>query len=175
MPAPRRPAPLERPDPVVLLMDAVINRQSDLAQRLAQQWIHRRGLAAFTDLTQVDLRRTCGDDGVTWLQQRLGLKESQTPAVAVADGSAPGQATAPTLAPVGSPTGHTLGHLIREAVAEALTPLRPSETAPAATVGGDPWPLPPLPQPTSNPGQTGAAPAPADLAGLRAWLHRDAA
>ena len=172
MPAPHRPAPPERPDQVVLLIDAVINRQADLAQRLAQQWIHRQGLAAFATLGRNRLAPTCGEDGVAWLQTLLGLQTGQ-PAGARQQRSA-----------TPAPEALGLGSLIREALTEALQPLRQdaigqdqprqqSAQLSVAAAGVDPWSLPPMPSVGSS--SRDAAPPPADLAGLRAWLHSDAA
>lgn len=163
MPPTHRPAPPERPDPAVLLIDAVINRQQHLAQRLGQQWIHRHGLKAFATLSTTKVLPTCGDDGLQWLQDQLGLHRA-------VDGDA-GSA---------QPQALPLGSLIREALREALQPLRQESadegmaTRPPLTAA-DPWQLPPVsPVPFAAP-SAGAAPAPADLAGLRAWLHSDAA
>ena len=163
MPPIHRPAPPERPDPAVLLIDAVINRQQHLAQRLGQQWIHRHGLKAFATLSTTRVLPTCGDDGLQWLQDQLGLDGTGT----VDAGSAQPQAL-------------PLGSLIREALREALQPLlqdsagegmaaRPTLTA------ADPWQLPPVSAVPLAAPSPDAAPAPADLAGLRAWLHSDAA
>jgi hypothetical protein len=79
-----------------------------------------------------------------------------------------------------------LGSLIREALREALQPLRQDSAgegmaARPTLTAADPWQLPPVsavplaaPSPGAAPSPE-AAPAPADLAGLRAWLHSDAA
>jgi len=154
-----RPAPPERPDPAVLLIDAVINRQQHLAQRLGQQWIHRHGLKAFATLSTTRVLPTCGDDGLQWLQDQLGLHGNGT----VDAGSAQPQAL-------------PLGSLIREALREALQPLRQDSAGEGMAArptlrAADPWQLPPV-SAVSSPE---AAPSPADLAGLRAWLHSDAA
>ena len=170
---PQRQAPPERPDPSALLIDAVIQRQSDLAQRLAQQWVHRRGWPSLDSFVKGPLLSNCGPEALEWLRQRLGL---ESPAA-----------------------------VLREALAEAMAPLRESSpAAPAsgpsrlsavaptgpATTAENPWQLPPLeptelePNRTVTPlnrtepraqGRTAPAPAPADLAALRAWLHSDAA
>ena len=163
MPPIHRPAPPERPDPAVLLIDAVINRQQQLAQRLGQQWIHRHGLQAFATLSDTRVLQTCGADGLQWLQDQLGLQ-------AAGDGSvSPAQ-----------PPAMPFGSLIREALREALEPLRQDstdqQTAQPVLGASDPWQLPSesstIPAALPSPG---GAPAPADLAGLRAWLHSDAA
>lgn len=150
MPPIHRPAPPERPDPAVLLIDAVINRQQQLAQRLGQQWIHRHGLQAFATLSDTRVLQTCGAEGLQWLQDQLGLQAMP------------------------------FGSLIREALREALEPLRQDstdqQTAQPVLGASDPWQLPSesstIPAALPSPG---GAPAPADLAGLRAWLHSDAA
>jgi hypothetical protein len=160
VPAPHRPAPPERPDPVVLLIDAVINRQADLARRLGQLWIHRHGLQAFATMGRNRLIQTCGEDGQEWLHDLLGLPAQP-------------DLSQPTPEPVG------LGSLFREALSEALQPLRQnspsplSSQLPTAAAGVDPWEVPPLVN--GNGVSRDAAPRPADLADLRAWLHSDAA
>jgi len=159
-----RPAPPERPDPAVLLIDAVINRQQQLAQRLGQQWIHRHGLKAFATLSDTRVLQTCGADGLQWLRDQLGLQ-------AAADVNA---------SPAQPPQAMPFGSLIREALREALQPLRQDstnqQTAQPAPGTNDPWQLPSesstIPAALPSPG---GAPAPADLARLRAWLHSDAA
>jgi len=156
---------------VVLLIDAVINRQAELARRLGQQWIHRHGLQAFATLGRNRLVQTCGEDGLGWLQDLLGL---------------PAQPQLSQPAPEPEPV--RLGSLIREALSEALQPLRQDSPIPlrsqlpTAAAGVDPWQLTTTVSANStnrasNASSTGddAAPRPADLAGLRAWLHSDAA
>lgn len=152
---------------MVLLIDAVINRQADLTQRLGQQWIHRHGVRAFETLSRNRLLQICGDDGINWLHDQLGLADAEQ-----ADGAAP--------APQPASLGRPLGSLIREALSEALQPLRQdrsNETSkpqpiPAAAAA-DPWQWPTMP--SGEGASQDAAPAPADLAALRAWLHSDAA
>ncbi|MEB3234553.1 MAG: hypothetical protein VKM98_03910 [Cyanobacteriota bacterium] len=165
MPDPQSLPQQDRPDPAVLLIDAVINRQDDLARRLSQQLVHRRGVEALELLIETDLLQSCGEDGRTWLKERLNA------------------AAAETIAPA-SPRA-LVGTLIKEAVSEALAPLRqeppvaaipaPQPNEPAANPA-DPWALPPLRVvPTPQAAAKGPAPRPADLAELRAWLHSDAA
>lgn len=144
----------ERPDPQVLLIDAVINRQDDLAARLAQQWVHRRGwsdLAAFIDH---GLLHTCGQEGVAWLRQQMQ--------------SNPSDRSAPEPRP-------SIGILFQQALDEALAPIRP-DSHNAASASSDPWEPAPQQQPARQPVLTKVpAPRPADLAELRSWLHCDAA
>ena len=156
----------------MLLIDAVINRQADLSQRLGQQWIHRHGLRAFETLSRNRLLPICGVDGIDWLHDQLGLATGADDAPAI---------TAPHPE---QPVAPVLGNLFREALSEALQPLRqdslrqdrpgapPSQPIAPATAP-DPWRLPPMPTGESASGN--AAPPPADLAALRAWLHSDAA
>jgi hypothetical protein len=151
---------------VVLLIDAVINRQAELARRLGQQWIHRHGLQAFATMGSQRLVQTCGEDGLGWLRDLLGLPAQP-------------QLSQPAPEPV------RLGSLIREALSEALQPLRQDSPIPlrsqlpTAAAGVDPWQLTTTvsTNSTNSSSSTGddAAPRPADLAGLRAWLHSDAA
>ena len=151
------PLPLQdRPDPAVLLIDAVINRQGDLAQRLSQQLVHRQGVEALEAFVQTTLLRSCGSEAVTWLREQLG-----------------GVSAAPA-------TG--VGSLIKDALQEAMAPLRQSNAARALPPSSghqapDPWEPTPLqvvrplnPAPSGKP-----APRPADLADLRSWLSSDAA
>jgi hypothetical protein len=145
----------------VLLIDAVINRQADLSQRLGQQWIHRHGLRAFATLSRNRLLQICGEDGISWLQPERAIP-------------------APEPASLDRPLGSPLGSLIREALNEALQPLRqdssvsePKPQPSAAAAAADPWRLPTMP--TDDGPNRDAAPPPADLAALRAWLHSDAA
>lgn len=155
---------------MVLLIDAVINRQAELARRLGQQWIHRHGLQAFATLGRNRLVQTCGEDGLGWLQDLLGL---------------PAQPQLSQPAPEPEPEPVRLGSLIREALSEALQPLRQDSPIPlrsqlpTAAAGVDPWQLNTTvsANSASSASSTGddAAPRPADLAGLRAWLHSDAA
>ena len=157
---PQRQDPAERPDPSALLIDAVSQRQSDLAQRLAQQWVHRRGWASLEHFVKGPLLRRCGPEARDWLRQRLGIDSSAA--------------------------------VLRDALAEAMAPLRsvtqPIATppapaaAPTAALAEDPWCLPGAnadgmtaltPRTPAEP--TRPAPVPEGLAGLRAWLHSDAA
>jgi len=148
VPDPRRPLPPDRPDPAALLIDAVIQRQQPLALRLAQQWVHRRGWTSFAEFVHGVLLRSCGEDGIAWLQQGLGR-------VRTAVDSAP--------------------------AAAANTTVPPKGVAPAGVLQpeNDPWQLPELITPqtlaTDKPAVASPAPPPANLAGLRAWLHSDAA
>ncbi len=157
---PQRQAPPERPDPSALLIDAVIQRQSALAERLAQQWVHRRGWPSLDSFVKGPLLRSCGPEALDWLRQRLGL---DTPGTvlreALAEAIAPLRPSAKAAAPLSVPT--------------------------AATDAEDPWELPALRlvEAASNDSQADSspiaastpAPPPADLAGLRAWLQSDAA
>ena len=149
-------APVERPEPGTLLIDAVINRQDDLSCRLAQQWVHRRGLQDFEAFAQGPLLQACGADGLAWLLEQL-----QTPAT--------------NLPP---PPRPALKAVLREAISEVMAPLQAVESrnAPDKADAPDPWTLVPLATKAPHSASTAApAPAPADLAALRAWLHSDAA
>lgn len=177
------PLPLphqDRPDPAVLLIDAVINRQSDLAQRLSQQLVHRQGLSALDNVLDGQLLSTCGDEGVQWLRQQLSDASWQAQA---------SEAAAPTTAATPRPAVKTL---LKNALHEALAPLRqdatpraPIHKGPSLNQGteeasSDPWELQPLqpvasPRPEPKAASSSPAPLPVDLADLRAWLHSDAA
>ena len=172
---PQRQAPPERPDPSTLLIEAVSQRQSDLAQRLAQQWVHRRGWPSLESFVKGPLLRSCGPEARDWLRQRLGLDTS----AAVLR-----EALAEAMAPLRASGG--LG--ASTAAPQALQTTTPQVQA------EDPWRLPELqlvdsPAPDAalglglKPEQSGQqgnskttpAPVPEGLAGLRAWLHSDAA
>ena len=170
MPHPQRPLPPERPDPAVLLIDAVIQRQQPLVQRLAQQWVHRRGWPSFEAFVGGSLLNACGDEAIVWLRQGLGLEAS------------PASPLCPEPQPRPHEPGPALQQLLREALAEAISPLREPATAPAGPVALDPWqlaPESPVPSlravPITAVSDGPPAPAPADLAALRSWLHSDAA
>ncbi|MBM5803951.1 MAG: hypothetical protein FJ078_07510 [Cyanobacteria bacterium K_DeepCast_35m_m2_155] len=154
----------DRPDPAVLLIDAVINRQSELAQRLSQQIVHRQGVSALERVVQANVLTSCGEEGAFWLSQQLGEVQQQPPA---------------------PPAAASMGSLIKEALHEAVAPWR--NEAPAADAANpelnqapDPWELnQPLVAAASTPASTPAsgqpAPRPADLAEWRSWLCSDAA
>jgi len=150
----------DRPDPAVLLIDAVINRQSELALRLSQQIVHRQGVSAFERVVQSNVLRTCGEDGAFWLRQQLGEVQHQAAA---------------------APSAASMGSLIKEALDEAVAPWRSQEPAADAPNEGlsqapDPWDLnPPLRATASTPASGQPAPRPADLAEWRSWLCSDAA
>jgi hypothetical protein len=149
----------DRPDPAVLLIDAVINRQSELAQRLSQQLVHRRGVAALEEFVGSTLQESCGVDGALWLRDQLG------------DGNA-AAATAPT------PTPQGVGSLIKEALDEAMAPLRRPSSGMASDVeeaSQDPWAAKPVRAVAPAPTGDRPAPRPADLAEWRSWLGSDAA
>jgi hypothetical protein len=145
----------ERPDPEVLLIDAVISRQDDLAARLAQQWVHRRGWSDLDAFIDAGLLRTCGPEGVAWLRQQMRHNPRDRPA---------------------AEPRPSLGTLFQQAFDEALAPIRP-DSHDDATPSSDPWGLAPqLQQPARQPVLAKVpAPCPADLAELRSWLHSDAA
>ena len=156
---PQRQAPPERPDPSALLIDAVIQRQSDLAQRLAQQWVHRRGWPSLDSFVKGPLLSNCGPEALEWLRQRLGLDTSAAVLrEALAEAMAPLRETPPPAAAASSESPWQLPVLEPN---ERLTPLTLTLSEPSGNDRTKPNPAP--------------APAPADLAALRAWLHSDAA
>lgn len=160
MPDPFVPEPPERPDPAVLLIDAVIIRQEDLAARLTQQWVHRRGWSDLDAFIKTELQRTCGQDGVVWLRQQMQSNTSDR------------------VPPEPRPS---IGTLVQQALDEALAPIRPDPSEPSARkpspAASDPWQLAPQ---RLNPARQATltklpAPRPADLDELRSWLNSDAA
>ena len=67
----RRPLP-SRPDPETQLVSALRNRDSQATRRLAQTWVHRRGLLDFQAFQQHILPRTEAPDTLAWLDDVLG-------------------------------------------------------------------------------------------------------
>jgi len=150
----------DRPDPAVLLIDAVINRQSELAQRLSQQIVHRQGLSALERVVQSNVLTSCGEEGAFWLNQQLGEVQQQ---------------------PAAAPAAASVASLLKEALHEAVAPWRSEAAAadaaePELSQAPDPWELnQPLVAATTTAASGQPAPRPADLAEWRSWLCSDAA
>jgi hypothetical protein len=68
--------PPARPDLGARLLAAVAERDQPMAERLVQQWVHRRGLQALEGLIQGPLLASQGGEAAAWLQQRAGLAAS---------------------------------------------------------------------------------------------------
>lgn len=64
--------PPARPDLADRLLASVAERDQLMAERLVQQWVHRRGLAALDALIAGPLLASQGPEAVQWLQQRAG-------------------------------------------------------------------------------------------------------
>ena len=155
----RHPLP-ERADPAALLIDAVINQQGNLAQKLGRQWVHRRGVVDFGAFLDGRLLNTCGHAAVTWLRDQLELSE------------APIRHAQPTAQLSAQPAAAT---------AQVHDPVEIDRKSPSAFQTSGPSALLPapsamLPAPSavlasrSALGAPTPAPAPPSLAPLRAWL-----
>jgi hypothetical protein len=72
---PRCPPPA-RPDLADRLLAAVAERDHPMAERLVQQWVHRRGLGALNELISGPLRASQGVEAAAWLQERAGLLQA---------------------------------------------------------------------------------------------------
>lgn len=81
--SPRFPAP-DRPDPEARLLAAAAERDSQLASRLAEQFVHRRGVAALENLLLRKLEPTQGAEACSWLATLVGVDTPCRPAAAVA-------------------------------------------------------------------------------------------
>ncbi len=61
-----------RPDLADRLLAAVAERDQPMAERLVQQWVHRRGLEALEALMAGPLLASQGAEAVQWMQERVG-------------------------------------------------------------------------------------------------------
>ena len=68
--------PPARPDLADRLLAAVAERDQPMAERLVQQWVHRRGLVALDALIAGPLSASQGADAAAWLQDRAGLLQA---------------------------------------------------------------------------------------------------
>ena len=73
MTQPSRFPPSDRPDLGDRLLAAVAERDQAMAQRLVQQWAHRRGLAALEALIAGPLSAGQGAGAAEWLRSQAGL------------------------------------------------------------------------------------------------------
>lgn len=64
--------PPARPDLADRLLAAVAERDQPMAERLVQQWVHRRGLPALEALMAGPLLASQGAEAAQWLQERAG-------------------------------------------------------------------------------------------------------
>jgi hypothetical protein len=71
---PSRFHPSDRPDLGDRLLAAVAERDQAMAQRLVQQWAHRRGLAALEALISGPLCVGQGVGAAEWLRSQAGLE-----------------------------------------------------------------------------------------------------
>jgi len=78
---PSRFPPSDRPDLGDRLLAAVAERDQAMAQRLVQQWAHRRGLAALEALISGQLCAGQGVGAAEWLRSQAGLVSNPEPSV----------------------------------------------------------------------------------------------
>ena len=81
MTQPSRFPPSDRPDLGDRLLAAVAERDQAMAQRLVQQWAHRRGLAALEALISGPLCVGQGVGAAEWLRSQAGLETNLHPSV----------------------------------------------------------------------------------------------
>ena len=81
MTQPSRFPPSDRPDLGDRLLAAVAERDQAMAQRLVQQWAHRRGLAALEALISGPLCLGQGVGAAEWLRSQAGLETNPEPSV----------------------------------------------------------------------------------------------
>ncbi len=167
-----RPQPAPQPDFVSALLTAVAHRNRELALRLGQQWVHRRGLDDLGLFVEQQLTPRQGEQSANWFLTQLGLAEAVTPItpprpVEVNHEPAPQNPSA---------LFTRMKTLLRQRLEEAILGLESDGLAPEAEQQPAPQlaPLPPLKTrlravpPASSP-----APVSPALADLRAWLPED--
>ena len=81
MTQPSRFPPSDLPDLGDRLLAAVAERDQAMAQRLVQQWAHRRGLAALEALISGPLCVGQGVGAAEWLRSQAGLETNPEPSV----------------------------------------------------------------------------------------------
>ena len=81
MTQPSRFPPSDRPDLGDRLLAAVAERDQAMAQRLVQQWAHRRGLAALEALIAGPLSASQGVNAAEWLRSQAGLEINLQPSM----------------------------------------------------------------------------------------------
>lgn len=81
MTQPSRFPPSDRPDLGDRLLAAVAERDQAMAQRLVQQWAHRRSLAALEALISGPLCVGQGVGAAEWLRSQAGLVSNPEPSV----------------------------------------------------------------------------------------------
>lgn len=158
---PSFPPPV-RPELADRLLAAVAERDQPMADRLVQQWVHRRGLEALEALMAGPLLASQGPEAVLWLQERSGAAplgvvptQQQEPewtsdSVETVDQQIVDQGLEPVVAQlVERRVEHRDGHGV-----ESLLAANPSRSWPQLAVVPDGEP----------------APTPRALAPLRAWL-----
>ncbi len=136
LPTPSRPELSER------LLAAVAERDGGLANRLLQQWVHRRGLPSLEAWIRGPLASMQGPGASAWLHHCLE-DSAQEPMAALET----------------VPIEPSVIETVANAQALPEVPESPGMDSPGFDVPG-----------THSPGIDSPAPAPASLAALRAWL-----
>lgn len=161
-----------RPDLSSRLLAAIGERDPQLARRLGQQWVHRRGLTSLEAFLVGPLTHSQGPGAVEWLLGLLELEGRIAPTVA--------EITAEiTVAELISPQPDSDQPISAQPLPDQVRSDQSLRAQPAAT----PVPAAPGPKPLLRPrGQRLSialtapaegeqpAPPPASLAALRAWL-----
>lgn len=82
---PRDPS---RPDLRLSLLEAIHHRDGATTKRLAERWVHRRGLVSLEAFQRITLANVEGSEACRWLQQQLNLEPppALTPGLAAALG-----------------------------------------------------------------------------------------
>jgi hypothetical protein len=187
-----------RPDLRLCLLEAIHQRDALQARRLAQRWVHRRGLVSLEAFQRITLQTVEGPEGCRWLEQQLGVDpppalaeevaEALEPLASVEKAFAALAAEFPALEPPSQEEPSLVQPPLDESLDKPLNALREEPLAPApafhptasilAALGEDraaPT-VPPahgprwLPRLRFSAPSPRPAPAPEGLADLRAWL-----
>lgn len=144
MPKPNLPAPLApRPEPGGQLLEAVRQRQPQHSQRLALQWVHRRGVLDLQRFCRTELSASLGPEAAAWLQDLLAL-DAPIPAGAAVLASSPQGAEPGAAAPLAPLNAANGSQSERRAVAQAPSEglLEPASITETERPGGEPTPQP---------------------------------
>lgn len=129
MPQPNLPAPLApRPDPGAQLLEAVRERHAQRSLKLAQQWVHRRGVLDLQRFCSTRLAGAQGPQAVAWLQDLLALETPTLPSDGIPAPSAQAAATGIPFQPEAAGTATaSLSETSPVAWAEPAGPADPTE------------------------------------------------
>lgn len=131
LPSTRRPLP-SRPDPETQLLTALRDRDPQETRRLAQTWVHRRGLVAFQAFQQHTLPQTEAPDTLAWLDDVLAGAPATPSRIGqgAAHATEPRGLQQPALDPNGASGELGMAQLVTEKlVREQLSPSRLRERA----------------------------------------------